>query len=46
MLVGHIGKACCGGRKEMASGAGVSYGRGGNNRKGRGINWCGRNRFC
>jgi len=30
MLGGHIGKACCGGRKEMASGAGVSYDRGRN----------------
>jgi len=41
MLVGHIGKACCGGKKEMASGDGVSYDRSRNYRWGRGINWCG-----
>jgi len=45
ILVGHIGEACCGGRKQMTSGAGVSYGRGRNKRKGREIDWCGRNGF-
>jgi len=36
MAGGHIGKAGCGGRKEMASGAGVSNGRARNYRQGRG----------
>ena len=45
MLGGHIGKARCGGRKEMAGGAGVSYGGGSSYRWGRGINWVGLNRF-
>jgi len=34
MLSGHIGKACCDGKKEMTGGAGVSNGRGGNYRWG------------
>ena len=45
MLTGHIGKAGCSGRKEMACGAGVSNDRDGIYRWGRGINWFGHNGF-